>query len=91
MRTTCFRFATVPGVVVLAIVGAVSLATPAVAGAGSGAVCTFETHEVASPGWWLTTPTHGQGGSRAGTISCTGMIEGRRVGAGQGTISYQYV
>lgn len=61
----------------------------AVAAGRTAALCSFEMHETASPGWLLTTPTRGTG-SGTGTISCVGVLDGRHLAARPGAVSYRY-
>ena len=66
--------------------GAVASAGPS----NTAAVCTFEAHEVASPGF---SSAPGGGVSRTdppGVITCVGVIEGRRLSGDSGTIFYEY-
>jgi hypothetical protein len=57
---------------------------------GDLAVCTFEAHESANPGWWMATPTHGHGGADGAPITCSGTVGGKAAGPGPGVISYGY-
>jgi hypothetical protein len=70
----------------MALQGAVASAGPS----NTAAVCSFEVHEVASPGF---SSAPGGGVSRTdppGVITCVGVIEGRRLSGHSGTIFYEY-
>jgi hypothetical protein len=54
----------------------------------TAAVCVAEYEEDASPGWWLVTPGAPAISSR-GTISCVGMVEGRRLAGEPGPSAYR--
>lgn len=67
-----------------------ALAPPTAAhAADTPAVCHFELHDTEDPGLWAVEPTQGTITSTAGTIICTGTIEGRQVSAETGTLSWR--
>lgn len=60
----------------------------AVEAAGTAAVCHIEVHATANPGVWATRPTEGSTSqSKPGTITCTGVISGRRLSTDAGSFS----
>lgn len=76
----------------VAVVSAMTLQGGAASAGPSNtaAVCRFEVHEVASPGF---SSAPGGGVSRTdppGVITCVGVIEGRRLSGVPGTIFYEY-
>jgi hypothetical protein len=64
-------------------------APPAADAADTPAICHFELHDTADPGFWTAEPTQGTLTSTAGAIICTGIVGGRPVLAEPGTLSWR--
>jgi hypothetical protein len=61
--------------------------------AETAAVCHIEVHATANPGVWATRPTEGSTSqSKPGTVTCTGVISGRRLSteAGSFTMAFSF-
>ena len=55
------------------------------------AVCHVEVHATATPGVWATRPTEGSTSqSKPGTISCAGVLNGRRLSSQPGVFSMAF-
>jgi hypothetical protein len=78
---------------IITLVLAVSCLTAqeAVEAAENAAVCHIEVHATANPGVWATRPTEGSTSqSKPGTITCTGVISGRRLSTEAGAFSMSF-
>ncbi len=58
-------------------------------GSAPPAVCSFELHDTATPGWTMT-PSHGTAVA-AGTMSCTGVVNGARLTGEPGPFRTRYL
>lgn len=70
----------------------VVLSLPSAARAGevgrAPALCSFDVHDTASPGW-LITPTQGKAYA-TGTMTCTGVVDGKQLTGGPGQFRWWY-
>jgi hypothetical protein len=92
-RATTERGATMARIGIVTLVLAVSWSTvQATAEATeSAAVCHIEVHATANPGLWANRPAEGSTSqSKPGTVTCTGVISGRRLSTEAGSFSMSF-
>jgi hypothetical protein len=56
---------------------------------GPTAVCHFEVHEIADPGFWAMRSNEGEWSAEPGPIRCLGVIGGRQLTPEPGTVSWR--
>ncbi|MGH2721663.1 MAG: hypothetical protein ACRDJO_08675 [Actinomycetota bacterium] len=65
-------------------------ANPSHAAAETNAICHFEVHVVATPGWTMTPGTGSAEPVSPGRLDCTGTVQGSRISQAPGSFTNRY-